>query len=147
MEVDGLRELIKISDTRKSSVCPALYPGKEIKLITSDKRDKVFLRDMFVCQVCGKHINRYSTPQLAHQIKSGKGSERHITAYIWNKYQKDRSGKWATDFIIDNELNLLSTCGLDCNSRCNIFNKPVQRDELIDRIIEETECLKYERMV
>jgi len=114
-------------------------------MITSDKRLKVFARDEYLCQVCGKHISANGSPQLAHRIKSGKGSQNHITAYIWNKYQKDRSAKWATDFIIDSELNLMSTCSLDCNSRCNIFFKSIERDNLIDEIIEQTECLKYEK--
>ena len=114
-------------------------------MIDEEKRYNIFSRDQFLCGNCGKHIVIFGTPQLAHRIRQGKQAEKHCMIYIWNKYNKDRSHNWCKDFIIDSDLNLLSTCSLECNSRCNIFNKPVLRDELIDRIIEETECLKYEK--
>jgi len=115
-------------------------------MITSDKRLKVFARDEYLCQVCGKHISVNGSPQLAHRIRQGKQAEKHCMIYIWNKYNKDRSHNWCKDFIIDSDLNLLSTCSLECNSRCNIFFKSIERDNLIDEIIEQTECLKYEKI-
>jgi hypothetical protein len=106
-----------------------------------ETRDKVFCRDNFKCVICGKHIQTYNSCQVAHSIKSGKGSENHIMAYIWSKYKKDRSRAWINKYILDNEMNLSSVCSLSCNDACNIFFKPVERDELIDRIITETRCL------
>jgi len=111
-------------------------------LIDKEKYHAIFARDQYICQCCGKHVSTFNTPQIAHKIKSGKGSENHIASYIWEKYNKDRSKKWVKDYIIDNEMNLVSTCSLKCNDSFNIFFNPVERDALIDRIIEETNCLK-----
>jgi 5-methylcytosine-specific restriction endonuclease McrA len=107
--------------------------------MTEEQRHNIFSRDQFLCTACGKHIVINGTPQLAHNIKSGKGSENHIIAYIWNTYRKDRSRKWVNKYILDNDMNLSSTCSLKCNDSKNIFFKPVERDALIDRIIEECE--------
>lgn len=115
-------------------------------MITEDTRNDIFHRDGYKCVACGKHMQTYNSCQIAHSIKSGKGSENHIMAYIWSKYKKDRSRRWVQDFILDNPLNLSTTCCLSCNDSRNIFFNPVERDALIDRIIEETECLKYEKM-
>lgn len=107
--------------------------------MNSETRDKVFMRDKFLCVVCGKHIQTYNSCQVAHKVKSGKGSEKHISAYIWNKYKKDRSHKWVSKYILDNEMNLSSVCSLSCNDAENIFFKPLKRDDLIDLIIEENQ--------
>lgn len=109
-------------------------------------RDKVFSRNQYRCEVCGLHVQHYNTCQIAHSIKSGKGSENHIMAYIWEKYQKDRSRKWVNDFILDNPLNLSGVCSLKCNDSKNIFFKPIERDLLIDEIIEKTDCLNTGRV-
>ena len=111
-----------------------------------EKRHNIFSRDQFLCGHCGKHIVTYGTPQLAHKIRQGVQAEKHVSAYIWNKYKKDRSRKWCKDFILDNELNLVSTCCSSCNSHFNIFSKDVERDALIDQIIEETNCLQDGRI-
>jgi len=110
--------------------------------MNSEIRDSVFTRNNYRCEVCGLHVQHYNTMQVAHKIKSGKGSELHIMVYIWEKYRKDRSRKWVNDFILDNELNLSGVCSLKCNDSKNIFFKPLERDALIDKIIEETNCLK-----
>lgn len=110
-------------------------------MIDEEKRYNIFSRDQFLCGNCGKHIVIFGTPQLAHRIRQGKQAEKHCMIYIWNKYKKDRSRKWVKDYILDNELNLVSTCSSPCNSHFNIFTKPIERDLLIDKIIEETGCL------
>ena len=110
-------------------------------MITEEFRYSIFVRDGFICQKCGGHIVQYGTPQLGHCIRQGKQAENHVMSYIWNKHRKDRGRKWVRDYILDNELNLKSTCSLACNSHFNIFTKSVERDELIDRIITETRCL------
>lgn len=107
----------------------------------SETRDKVFSRDKYLCVNCGKHIQTYNSCQIAHSIKSGKGSENHIMSYIWQHYQKDRSRKWVNKYILNCEMNLSSVCSLSCNDSRNIFYKPIERDLLIDKIIEETGCL------
>jgi hypothetical protein len=110
-------------------------------MITEEFRYKIFVRDGFICQKCGGHIVQHGTPQLAHRIRQGKQAENHIMIYVWNNYKKDRSRKWVNDYILDNPLNLVSTCSGSCNSHFNIFTKEIERDELIDRIISETNCL------
>jgi hypothetical protein len=110
--------------------------------MNSESRDKVFARDLYRCVICGEHIQRYNSCQIAHHVKSGKGSELHIMAYLWSKYKKDRSRAWVNKYILDNEMNLSSVCSLKCNDACNIFFKPIERDALIDKIIETTKCLE-----
>lgn len=114
-------------------------------MITEEKRLNIFSRDRFTCP-CGNQIDKHGSPQIAHRIKSGVGSENYLMKFIWEEYRKDRGRRWVQDFVIDNELNLVSTCGLKCNDKENIFFKPVLRDALVRQIIDETECLKYERM-
>jgi len=109
--------------------------------MTEEQRYNIFCRDEFICQKCGCHIVKNGSPQIAHKIRQGKQAETHVMIYLWDKYKKDRSRKWCRDYIINNELNLASTCSLDCNSSFNIFGKPIERDKLIDLIIETTECL------
>jgi hypothetical protein len=110
-------------------------------MITEEFRYKIFVRDGFICQKCGGHLVQYGSPQIAHRIRQRKQAENHVMQYIWQKYKKDRGRKWVRDFILDNELNLKSTCSGQCNSHFNIFTKSVERDALIDRIITETRCL------
>jgi len=109
--------------------------------MNSETRDKVFARNQYKCSVCGLHVQHNNNMQIAHSIKSGKGSENHIMQYLWSKYKKDRSRRWVKDYILDNELNLSGVCSLKCNDKCNIFFNPIERDKLIDLIIETTECL------
>lgn len=110
-------------------------------MIDKEKYDSIFARDKYMCQCCGGHVQQYNTMQLAHRIRQGKQAEKHIMIYIWNNYKKDRSRAWVQKYIINNEMNLVSTCSLACNSHFNIFTKSIERDELIDRIITETRCL------
>lgn len=110
-------------------------------MITKEFRYKIFARDGFICQRCGCHIARYGFAQIAHRIRQGKQAENHVMQYIWQKYKKDRSRAWVQKYIINNEMNLVSTCSLACNSHFNIFTKSVERDALIDKIISETKCL------
>jgi len=110
-------------------------------MIDQDKYDSIFARDEYLCQCCKKHVQTYNSMQIAHRIRQGKQAEVFISAYIWYKYKKDRSRKWCKDYILDNELNLVSTCSLSCNSHFNIYTMSVERDALIDRIISETGCL------
>lgn len=61
---------------------------------------RVFQRDNYECQVCGKSIYHYGAPQLAH-IKSK--SKVNI-----NKYGKE---------YIHSDNNLKSCCSLTCNAK------------------------------
>jgi len=115
-------------------------------MIDEEKRHNIFSRDQFLCGNCGKHIVTFGTPQLAHKIRQGKQAQTHVMIYIWNKHKKDRSRRWCKNYILDNELNLVSTCCGSCNSHFNIFSKDVERDALIDRIIFESDCLNTGRV-
>jgi len=108
-------------------------------VINNEKYDAIFARDQYICQCCMGHVQQYNSMQIAHRVRQGKQAEKHCMIYIWNNYKKDRSRKWVKDYILDNELNLVATCSLPCNSHFNIFTKEVERDALIDRIIGECE--------
>ena len=115
-------------------------------MIDKEKYESIFARDQYICQCCKGHVQAHNNMQIAHRIRQGKQAEKHVMIYIWNNYKKDRSRKWCKDYIIDNELNLVSTCCSSCNSHFNIFSKDVERDALIDQIIEETNCLQDGRI-
>lgn len=107
-----------------------------------ETRISVFERGGYNCEICGKPVNHEGTPQIAHCIHKGKQAENHIMPYIWNKYKKDRGRKFIQVNILENKMNLVAVCSLRCNDKCNIFFKPVERDNLIDYIIKETGCLE-----
>jgi 5-methylcytosine-specific restriction endonuclease McrA len=78
-------------------------------------RLKIFKRDKFICQYCGKPI-AYGQPQVAHQIPQRK-------MYL-KKYGKE---------IIHHPNNLKSVCSLKCNSHFDLGIK----DELIKNKVQE----------
>lgn len=93
-------------------------------------RQEIFSRDGYICQVCGKPIfNRQ--PQIAHRIKQGKQTVNFLL-----KLKKNLTIKQC-ESIIHNRFNLVTVCSLKCNDACNIFFKPVERDELIKKIMQE----------
>jgi len=87
------------------------------KLEANDRREEIFARDNWTCRICGKPL-RAGIPQLAHRIAATQANIK--------KYGRE---------IIYHSLNMWSTCSLDCNSHCNIGNRPVERELLIDEIL------------
>ena len=61
----------------------------------------------------------------------------YIQNFLILNYNLVLTKKFIQDNIIDNEQNVVYTCSLICNSSFNIFNKPVKRDVLLKKIIEE----------
>jgi len=116
--------------------------------MTDETRDNVFSRDEYRCVVCGEHIQTHNNMQIAHRIHKGITAENHIMQFIWEHFRKDRSRTWVRDNIIENENNLSSTCSLECNSACNIFFKPVERDALLMKLIQDAldkETIEYNK--
>jgi len=103
--------------------------------MTEDERYEIIVRDRFVCQRCGKPVGVYG--QLAHRVKSGKGTLKFIENFLQQNYNKVLTKKDIKNKIIDNKKNLVLTCSLACNDSYNIFNRPMERDELLREIIEE----------
>jgi hypothetical protein len=111
-------------------------------------RESVFSRSEYLCEVCGNHVSKYSTPQIAHRVHKGKTAENYIMSFIWNEFKKDRSRKWVRDNILEVAENLKAVCSLKCNDKVNIFFKPVERDELLRELIESAikkEEIEYNR--
>ena len=94
-------------------------------------RRKVFIRDFFTCQRCGKTGGIH----IAHRIKQGIGSEKYIQDYMFNKYNDYKPLSFIREFIINHPLNMVTVCSLKCNDSFNIFFNEVERDELLNKII------------
>lgn len=102
----------------------------------SETRVKIMIRDFFTCQKCYK-MPGMSGLQIAHRIKSGKGTEKYIQFYLETVQHQEWLLKEIREQIIDHPLNLVSTCSLSCNDSFNIFNNPEERDKLINEILSD----------
>ena len=90
------------------------------RLDMQEQRYAIFERDNFTCRICGKSIYVNGCPQLAHLISQGPTNLK--------KYGSA---------IIHHPLNMWSTCSLECNTKANISNKPLEVAALVNRIREE----------
>lgn len=93
----------------------------------------VYARDAFMCQKCGK-----PAIQIAHKIRQGSKTIKnpvikHINVDLLHIYNIDKSVNWIWENVIYNEDNLIASCQV-CNDSFNIWNKPVQAQELLDII-------------
>ena len=88
------------------------------KLDAIERRQGLFERDGYICQVCGNPF--YQNGQLAHRISK---SIMNIKKY--------------GDNVVNHRFNLVSVCSLTCNDKCNIGFQPVKVAELVERIKED----------
>jgi len=65
-----------------------------------EQREELFIKSNYMCEVCGKSLFAYGTPQLAHRIPQRK--------HLIEIYGKE---------IIHNKLNMKPTCCLECNAK------------------------------
>ena len=86
-------------------------------LEASEQREQIFRDADYRCEVCGKSIYTYGTPQLAHRIAQTKANIKRYNLAV-----------------IHNRLNLAPVCSLKCNDKCNIGNRPEQVKELVEKI-------------
>jgi 5-methylcytosine-specific restriction endonuclease McrA len=86
------------------------------KFKANEKRDEIFRRDHYTCQICGKSVYE-GIPQLAHRIAATKSNI--------SKYGRE---------VIYHSLNMVSVESLYCNSRCNIGNRPIETEKLVQDI-------------
>jgi hypothetical protein len=86
------------------------------KLEANEKRDAIFCRCGWVCEVCGRPL-REGVPQLAHRISKSK---MNISMYGQD--------------VIHHEFNLAPVCSLLCNSSVLLDRKLEQKENLLDRI-------------
>ena len=70
------------------------------------------------CEVCGKPINEFGTPQIAHCIAQGKSN---LARY--------------GSFFVQHRLNFRAVCSLRCNDACNIGNNPAKVIMLLSDIL------------
>ena len=90
-----------------------------------ENREEIFARDGYICQVCGKSILQYGTPQLAHLIAQSQSNIK--------RYGKE---------VMHHQNNMKSVCSLYCNSLCNIGNRPVECEALVNKIKKAMEVGK-----
>jgi hypothetical protein len=102
-------------------------------------KQKIFERDNYTCQRCG--CTDHSKLSIAHRIKQGEGTLNYIKKTLTrrNIFFAD---KVIIEKIINSPLNVVTACQQGCNDFYNIFNKPVERDKLLDDILKDI-MIKY----
>lgn len=93
-------------------------------MITEELRNKIFARDFYTCRVCGKSINFYGTPQIAHGIGEPKRGLKMIQRLFHEIFPCDTISLKQAEEIRDHPAGLCSTCSLKCNSVYNFGNDP-----------------------
>lgn len=111
----------------------------KLNLHIADVRAKVFVRDNYQCQYPGCKFMGSMHLQIAHRISKTKGNRKYIKKKFNLQTEKD------IDNVIHHELNLVSSCSKH-NSYFNIGNKPVERDELLDKIMGDYTGGVYENI-
>jgi 5-methylcytosine-specific restriction endonuclease McrA len=86
----------------------------------SETKKAVFERDGYICGNCGQSIYKNGTPQCAHRIASSEANKK--------KYGES---------VIHHIGNLVATCSLKCNSKCNLGFRTAEAEELADKIRDE----------
>ena len=104
--------------------------------MNAEQRNNIIERDNYTCQKCGATPG-YDNLQIAHRLGNNKRAMRHIENFLELHYKKTLTKKFIQEKIIDNELDVVTTCSLECNASFNLFFRPVERDELLTKIIEE----------
>jgi len=99
-------------------------------MIDNEKYQRIMARDNYTCMRCGKTGIGL---ELAHRVKRGKGTAETLVKYFRQAYQKELSKKECED-IIDDDDNLVVACSGSCNSSYNIFFRPIEAVELIEKI-------------
>ena len=87
-----------------------------------EQRLEIFQRDHWTCQHCGKHLNHYNSPQLAHRIPQSKTNIK--------KYGKS---------VIHHPDNIKSACCLGCNASLSIGSNNIQAFNLVRSIEKKLE--------
>jgi hypothetical protein len=86
-------------------------------MIDSAKRERIFARQDWTCDVCGGPVIQYGTPQIAHGIAKTEGN---LKVY--------------GEEVVDHEDALHGVCSLRCNDACNIGHRPEEARALAERI-------------
>lgn len=100
-----------------------------------ESREQILARDLYTCQRCWMAPG-IENLQIAHRIKQGSGSIKHIQLF-WKIYFDRYISKNYAEEILHHPLNLVTTCSESCNSSFNIFFSPVKVEKLLKRIYEE----------
>jgi 5-methylcytosine-specific restriction endonuclease McrA len=82
-----------------------------------ETKTRLFKRDGYRCQACGKSIYEYGSPQLAHRIKANE-------MYL-RRYGKE---------VIYHDDNMGSTCCLKCNAKLDLGHKEKLISDLAEKI-------------
>ena len=90
--------------------------NQRAKFRAEEQREGLFAACEYSCVVCGEHLGYVA--QLAHRAAKTKA-------------RLDKFG----EEVIHSPLNLVPVCSLKCNDRCNIGNRPLEANDLLQRII------------
>lgn len=88
------------------------------KLDANEQREALFAAVGWSCVVCKRPLAIEGTPQLAHRVAKTKAR--------LNTYGSD---------VLNHTLNLVPVCCLAHNDACNIGNRPMEAQALLQRII------------
>lgn len=94
--------------------------------------EEIYIRDSYTCQKCG--CSDQSKLSIAHRIKQGTQTAKQIYKYMIQNHNVYLN-KAQINKIIHHSYNRVAACQKECNDSFNIFYKPVERDNLLEKII------------
>ncbi len=103
--------------------------------IIDDTRDRVYVRDSFLCQFFGCHEGSVNRLQMAHRLAKTQANRAWIKRTTHILLNVDLT-EHQVDLIIHHDFNLVTSCAKH-NDYFNIGNKPNDRKVLLIRICRD----------
>lgn len=104
-------------------------------------RNAIFKRDKYTCQECGATDHHIT---MAHRIKQGEGTVKYIRKYAIMEFQLELTDD-QIDLVINNPYNVVTACAGACNDSFNIFNDPVSRDSLLEKMLRSLDLVPSQK--
>lgn len=103
--------------------------------IIDDTRERVYVRDSFLCQFFGCHEGSVGRLQMAHRLSKSRANREWIKRKSYEMFQIDLTES-QVDLIIHHDFNLVTSCAKH-NDYFNLGNRTNDRKDLLVRIYRD----------